>query len=77
MFFLFKTTVFNTVINESTTGSVRQNLTFETLKKFFKEFNLEAVLFISKQIRIYTDGLEGEIKRKGCALHVSIQERET
>ena len=33
LFFLFKTTVFNTVINESTTGSVRQNLTFETLKK--------------------------------------------
>lgn len=32
LFFLFKTTVFNTVINESTTGSVRQNLTFETLK---------------------------------------------
>lgn len=32
LFFLFKTTVFNKVINESTTGSVRQNLTFETLK---------------------------------------------
>ncbi|NJM79526.1 MAG: hypothetical protein HC854_07805 [Flavobacterium sp.] len=32
LFFLFKTTIFNTVINESTTGSVRQNLTFETLK---------------------------------------------
>lgn len=32
LFFLFKTSVFNTVINESTTGSVRQNLTFETLK---------------------------------------------
>ena len=32
LFFLFKTTIFNKVINESTTGSVRQNLTFETLK---------------------------------------------
>lgn len=32
LFFLFKTTIFNVVINESTTGSVRQNLTFETLK---------------------------------------------
>lgn len=32
LFFLFKTTIFNIVINESTTGSVRQNLTFETLK---------------------------------------------
>lgn len=32
LFFLFKTDTFNKVINESTTGSVRQNLTFETLK---------------------------------------------
>ncbi len=32
LFFLFKTTIFNKIINESTTGSVRQNLTFETLK---------------------------------------------
>ena len=44
---------------------------FETLKKFFKEFNLEAVLFISKQIRIYTDGLEGEIKRKALLEKIS------
>ncbi len=33
LFLLFKTEVFNKVINESTTGSVRQNLTFEILKK--------------------------------------------
>lgn len=32
LFFLFKTNTFNNVIKESTTGSVRQNLTFETLK---------------------------------------------
>jgi len=32
LFFLFKTSTFNKVINESTTGSVRQNLTFEILK---------------------------------------------
>lgn len=32
LFYLFKTDTFNKVINESTTGSVRQNLTFETLK---------------------------------------------
>jgi restriction endonuclease S subunit len=32
LFLLFKTNRFNTVINESTTGSVRQNLTFESLK---------------------------------------------
>ncbi|MGV8994526.1 MAG: restriction endonuclease subunit S [Flavobacterium sp.] len=32
LFFLFKTSTFNNVIKESTTGSVRQNLTFETLK---------------------------------------------
>ena len=33
LFLLFKTDRFNKVINESTTGSVRQNLTFDTLKK--------------------------------------------
>lgn len=32
LFLLFKTKTFNKVINESTTGSVRQNLTFEILK---------------------------------------------
>ncbi|OOV17324.1 restriction endonuclease subunit S [Flavobacterium sp. LM4] len=32
LFFLFKTNTFNNVIKESTTGSVRQNLTFETLR---------------------------------------------
>ena len=47
LFFLFKTNRFNTVINESTTGSVRQNLTFETLK------NLEIPLpTIEEQNRI-------------------------
>jgi type I restriction enzyme, S subunit len=49
LFFLFKTTIFNTVINESTTGSVRQNLTFETLK------NLQIPLpTIEEQNRIVT-----------------------
>lgn len=33
LFLLFKTGVFNKVINESTTGSVRQNLTIDILKK--------------------------------------------
>lgn len=33
LFLLFKTDTFNKVINESTTGSVRQNLTIDTLKK--------------------------------------------
>lgn len=33
LFLLFKTERFNKVINESTTGSVRQNLTIDTLKK--------------------------------------------
>ena len=33
LFLLFKTNTFNKVINESTTGSVRQNLTIEILKK--------------------------------------------
>ena len=44
---------------------------FETLKKFFKDFNLEAALFVSKQIKIYTDGLEGEIKRKALLEKIS------
>lgn len=47
LFFLFKTNTFNNVIKESTTGSVRQNLTFETLK------NLEIPLpTIEEQNRI-------------------------
>ena len=33
LFLLFKTNTFNKVINESTTGSVRQNLTIDILKK--------------------------------------------
>ena len=33
LYLLFKTETFNRVINESTTGSVRQNLTIDTLKK--------------------------------------------
>lgn len=33
LFLLFKTDIFNKVINESTTGSVRQNLTMDVLKK--------------------------------------------
>ena len=33
LYFLFKTNIFNAVIKESTTGSVRQNLTFDTLKR--------------------------------------------
>jgi len=33
LFFIFKTSTFNKIINESTTGSVRQNLTFDILKK--------------------------------------------
>lgn len=32
LFLMFKTPTFNNIINENTTGSVRQNLTFETLK---------------------------------------------
>jgi restriction endonuclease S subunit len=47
LFFLFKTNTFNNVIKESTTGSVRQNLTFETLK------NLEIPLpTVDEQTRI-------------------------
>ena len=33
LFLIFKTEKFNKIINENTTGSVRQNLTFDTLKK--------------------------------------------
>jgi len=33
LFLIFKTSIFNKIINESTTGSVRQNLTFDTLRK--------------------------------------------
>jgi type I restriction enzyme S subunit len=33
LFLLFKTNIFNKIINESTTGSVRQNLTIDILKK--------------------------------------------
>lgn len=33
LFMIFKTELFNNIIKESTTGSVRQNLTFDSLKK--------------------------------------------
>lgn len=71
LFFLFKTNRFNTVINESTTGSVRQNLTFETLK------NIEIPLpSISEQKRIvenYNQKLDLAEQQAQQAKHLEVE----
>lgn len=56
LFFLFKTNTFNNVIKESTTGSVRQNLTFETLKSL--EIPLPSIEEQSKIVAAYNAKLQ-------------------
>lgn len=56
LFFLFKTNTFNNVIKESTTGSVRQNLTFETLKSL--EIPLPSIKEQSRIVAAYNAKLQ-------------------
>lgn len=56
LFFLFKTNTFNNVIKESTTGSVRQNLTFETLKSL--EIPLPSIVEQTRLVDAYKTKLE-------------------
>lgn len=53
LFLLFKTDTFNRVINENTTGSVRQNLTIEILKKL--EIPLPSLMEQQRIINTYYD----------------------
>ena len=57
LFLLFKTDIFNKVINESTTGSVRQNLTIDILKK------LKVPLPSIKEQKILIDNYYKEIQK--------------
>lgn len=56
LFYLFKTDTFNKVINESTTGSVRQNLTFETLKNL--EIPLPSIDEQNKIVALYQEKIQ-------------------
>lgn len=56
LFLLFKTDTFNKVINESTTGSVRQNLTFETLKSL--EIPLPSIEEQNKIVAAYQEKIQ-------------------
>lgn len=56
LFLLFKTDTFNKVINESTTGSVRQNLTFETLKSL--EIPLPSIEVQNEIIAAYQEKIQ-------------------
>lgn len=56
LFYLFKTSTFNNVIKESTTGSVRQNLTFETLKSL--EIPLPSIDEQSRIVKAYNAKLQ-------------------
>ncbi|HEV8081547.1 MAG TPA: restriction endonuclease subunit S [Chitinophagaceae bacterium] len=74
LFLLFKTEIFNKVINESTTGSVRQNLTIDILKKLkiplppIKEQNILVTnyhkkLAAAENLSKQSNDLESEIEK--------------
>lgn len=74
LFLLFKTDIFNKVINESTTGSVRQNLTIDILKKLkipLPSIKVQETLVnnYNKKIKeadnlsVQANDLEGEIEK--------------
>ncbi|WP_177734634.1 restriction endonuclease subunit S [Flavobacterium inviolabile] len=56
LFLLFKTNIFNKVINENTTGSVRQNLTIEILRKL--EIPLPSLEEQEQIVRTYYDKIK-------------------
>lgn len=56
LFLLFKTDTFNKIINESTTGSVRQNLTIDILKKL--KIPLPTIIEQQKIIADYNSKIE-------------------
>lgn len=74
LFLLFKTNTFNKVINESTTGSVRQNLTIDILKKLKIPLpsineqealvkNYHSKIKEAKNLSDQANDLEGEIEK--------------